>query len=94
MEETVAVAIIGDFDPGRPSHRATNDALSRAADQLGVRLEVRWQPTPSLLALDGEKALERADGLWAAPGSPYRSLEGALKGIQFARERDRPFLGT
>jgi len=38
--------------------------------------------------------LERFDGLWASPGSPYESAEGMLKGIEFARRRDWPFLGT
>ena len=29
-----------------------------------------------------------------APGSPYKSFDGMLKGIEFARRRDWPFLGT
>jgi CTP synthase (UTP-ammonia lyase) len=41
-----------------------------------------------------EKILESFDGLWASPGSPYKSLDGMLKGIEFARRRDWPFLGT
>jgi CTP synthase (UTP-ammonia lyase) len=39
-------------------------------------------------------ALERCDGLWSIPASPYRSTEGALAAIRFARERGIPFLGT
>src|SRR5437879_10192834 len=38
--------------------------------------------------------LESFDGIWAAPGSPYQSFNGMLKGIEFARRRDWPFLGT
>lgn len=38
--------------------------------------------------------LESFDGLWASPGSPYKSMEGMLQGIEFARRRDWPFLGT
>ena len=34
------------------------------------------------------------DGLWASPGSPYKSFDGMLKGIEYARVNDRPFLGT
>ena len=41
-----------------------------------------------------QKMLESFDGLWASPGSPYKSLDGMLKGIEFARKRDWPFLGT
>ena len=33
-------------------------------------------------------------GLWCVLASPYRSMDGALRGIRFARERQVPFLGT
>jgi CTP synthase (UTP-ammonia lyase) len=93
MAETVTVGIIGDFD-GRPSHIATNEALEHSAEVLGVEAEVHWLPTPLLLIPEGRAALERCDGLWASPGSPYQSMEGALEAIRFARERDWPFVGT
>jgi len=32
--------------------------------------------------------------VWIAPGSPYRSLDGALRAIRFARERDWPLVAT
>src|SRR6202161_4928999 len=48
----------------------------------------------SLANATAEKTLEGFDGLWAAPGSPYKSFYGMLKGIEFARRRDWPFLGT
>ena len=35
-----------------------------------------------------------ADGVWIAPGSPYRSFEGALEAIRYARTNDVPLLGT
>lgn len=34
------------------------------------------------------------DAFWCAPGSPYRSLTGALDAIRFAREERVPFIGT
>jgi len=43
---------------------------------------------------DRAQHLKPYDALWAAPGSPYHSLEGAIQGIRFAREHDRPFFGT
>ena len=33
-------------------------------------------------------------GLWCVPTSPYRSMEGALLAIRYARESGVPFLGT
>ena len=35
-----------------------------------------------------------AAGVWCAPGGPYRSLDGALEAIRWARETNVAFLGT
>jgi CTP synthase (UTP-ammonia lyase) len=87
------IGVIGDFRPEARTHAATNHALAAAGEALGLSLEVRWVGTEAIEAR-GSALLEAFDGLWASPGSPYRSLEGALAGIRFARERGRPFIGT
>jgi CTP synthase (UTP-ammonia lyase) len=94
VPDTVRIGIIGDFTPEFRSHHATNDALQHAAAKLGFAVESQWLPTPSLAEPGAEKTLESFDGLWASPGSPYKSMEGMLKGIEFARRRDWPFLAT
>lgn len=88
------IGVIGDFEPTYHSHFATNAALYDAAARLDARLELRWLPTPSLDSPDAETILSRWDGLIASPGSPYRSLNGMLRGIEFARIRKWPFAGT
>ena len=90
----VRIGILGDFNPEFPSHHATNDALQHAAVQLNLKIDSDWIPTPSLLVAGAEKMLESFDGLWASPGSPYKSFDGMLKGIEFARRRDWPFFAT
>jgi CTP synthase (UTP-ammonia lyase) len=94
VADTVRIGILGDFNPEFRSHHATNEALQHAAAKLDVTVESQWLPTPSLLEPGAQKVLESFDGLWAAPGSPYKSMDGMLKGIEFARRRDWPFLGT
>jgi CTP synthase (UTP-ammonia lyase) len=90
----VRIGILGDFNPEFRSHHATPDSLQHAAHKLDLKVESEWIPTPSLTGSDAEKILESFDGLWASPGSPYKSFDGMLKGIEFARRRDWPFLGT
>ena len=92
--KTIQVGILGDFDPEFRSHHATNAALQHAAAKLGLRAESDWLPTPSLVGPAGERSMARYDGLWASPGSPYKSFEGMLRGIEFARTRNWPFVGT
>jgi CTP synthase (UTP-ammonia lyase) len=47
-----------------------------------------------LLAAGAVDRLAGFDGLWIAPGSPYRSEEGALNAIRLARETRLPLFGT
>jgi CTP synthase (UTP-ammonia lyase) len=94
VADTVRIGILGDFNPDFRSHHATNDSLQHAAAKLNLKVESEWVPTPSLIGGDARKILESFDGLWASPGSPYKSMEGMLKGIEFARRRDWPFLAT
>src|SRR5580700_296198 len=94
VTESVRIGILGDFNPEFRSHLATPDSLQHAARKLDLKVESEWIPTPSLASPGAEKVLESFDGLWASPGSPYKSFDGMLKGIEFARRRVWPFLGT
>jgi CTP synthase (UTP-ammonia lyase) len=94
MNHQLQVGIIGDYDPLRPSQVATVDALHHASQALAVPANVSWVATPTLNAADPEAVLSKYNALWCAPGSPYRSTEGALSAIRYARERGVPFLGT
>ena len=94
VSDPVRIGILGDYDPKSPTLPAVEKSLQHAAAQLNLPVEGEWIATPSLLAPDAQKKLESFDGIWAAPGSPYKSFDGMLKGIEFARRRDWPFLGT
>src|SRR5277367_6386291 len=94
VTESVRIGILGDFNPDFRSHHATNESLQHAARKLQLTVESAWLPTPSLLEPGAAATLDSFDGLWASAGSPYKSFDGMLKGIEFARRRDWPFLGT
>jgi CTP synthase (UTP-ammonia lyase) len=83
-----AVGIVGDYNPGNHTHQATDAGLTHA----GVRFE--WVPTTEVLAERPEDRLGRYHGIFIAPSSPYRSMEGALAAIRLARERGVPLVGT
>ncbi len=94
MSDPVRIGILGDYDPQSPTLPFVDKSLEHASAKLNTPVEAEWIATPSLTAVDGQKRLETFDGIWAAPGSPYKSFDGMLKGIEFARRRDWPFLGT
>lgn len=94
MADAVRIGILGDFDPASPTLPAVEKSIQHAAEKLKIAAEAAWLSTESLTGNDLEQKLEAFDALWAAPGSPYKSFDGMLRGIEFARRRDWPFLGT
>jgi CTP synthase (UTP-ammonia lyase) len=85
------IALIGDYDPQVTAHQAIPLALNMAAQHAELDVQFQW------LATDGINAntqLAEFDGFWCVPASPYRNMDGALLAIRFAREQQRPFLGT
>ncbi|HSE93534.1 MAG TPA: hypothetical protein VLF19_09530 [Methylomirabilota bacterium] len=81
------IGVVGDFNPANPTHGFTNAAL----EHLGLSFE--WRATDAV-GVHPEQSLEPYDGLWIAPASPYRSMDGALQAIRYARERGVPLVGT
>jgi len=88
MATPVRIGVIGDFNEGNVTHVATNTGIQHAAEVLDREFVVDWLPTDKL------HDYEAFAGLVCSPGSPYRSLDGALVGIKHARENGVPFLGT
>jgi hypothetical protein len=56
-------------------------------------VESQWLPTPSLMGAEGERLMAGFHGLWAAPASPYQSMQGMLDGIEFAGVPSKPGFG-
>ncbi len=94
MADAVQIGIFGEYDPESPTLPAIEKSIQHAADKLKMVAEAKWLPTDSLVGPELEKELEAFDGLWAAPASPYKSFDGMLRGIEVARRRDWPFVGT
>jgi CTP synthase (UTP-ammonia lyase) len=84
------IAILGEFDPAFPPHKATNDALAHTATTLGVDVDARWVSTADVTI----EAIQAYSGIWVAPGSPYKSLANTLTAIRHAREQRIPCFGT
>jgi len=87
MNAGTLVGIVGDFNPRNATHVATNDALTHAG------LGFEWVPTEAV-GHDAAARLGGYAGLWIAPASPYRDMDGALRAVRLARERGVPLVGT
>jgi CTP synthase (UTP-ammonia lyase) len=79
------IAILGDHDRAVYTHREIDDTIPLLAEHA----DVRW------VASDAPEApeLEGFDGIWVAPGSPYRDDDAVLRTIGHARAHGTPLLG-
>lgn len=84
------LAIIAEYDPNFEPHVQTDAAIAHSASALGIEVQSEWISTgdAKITTLSGFQ------GIWFAPGSPYRNLSRTLDAIRFAREGDVPTLGT
>jgi CTP synthase (UTP-ammonia lyase) len=80
------IGIVGDYQPGHPTHTTLGACLA----DLGAAAE--WVPTDAVPP--NNDLVTRCSGLWIAPVSPYKSMNGALRAIRLARERHIPLVGT
>jgi CTP synthase (UTP-ammonia lyase) len=80
------IGVVGEYKANNRTHMTLNASLA----QVGAAWE--WIPTDRIPAAQDLAA--RYSGLWIAPASPYRSMEGALGAITMARERGIPLVGT
>ncbi len=84
------IALLGDYRPGYAPHEQAMTSLAHFRPAYSVSFD--WVPTAQL-EVDAASVLTGYAGIWAGSG-PYQSKTGILNGIQFAREQNRPFLGT
>jgi CTP synthase (UTP-ammonia lyase) len=91
MKSSISIGLIGDYNPAVLAHQAIPLALDLAGEAEAAAVRHEWIPTQEI---GDEARVSGFDALWCVPGSPYRSMEGALRAIRFAREQGRPFLGS
>ena len=88
----VRIGVIGKYMGLRDAYKSIFEALTHGGIANDVALEVKGIESEDL---EGGKtdALEGLDGILVPGGFGYRGIEGKLEAVQFARERNVPFLG-
>ncbi|MFI9839220.1 gamma-glutamyl-gamma-aminobutyrate hydrolase family protein [Nonomuraea sp. NPDC051941] len=82
------IALVGDRSPSVRSHVRIPLVVEALREWDGIALDPYWIATTDV------SGLERFDGIWIVPGSPYRDEEGAVEAARVAREHRIPLLGT
>lgn len=85
---SASIALVGDRSPTVRAHGRIPLVIDALRRRDGLVLDPYW--IPSTEADD----LERFDGIWVVPGSPYSDREKVIDAVGVAREHGIPFLGT
>ena len=88
--KTILIALVGNYDEESPLHKLIPQSLESACDKLGFNINIEWIDTRRV----NVKHLKSFDAIWCTPGAVYKSTQGALNAINFARVNNIPFLGT
>lgn len=91
MQTPLRIALVGDYNPEVIAHQAIPRAFALLSEAHPLAIHAEWISTESIT---GEDTLASYQGVWCVPASPYRSMEGALIAVRYARENRLPFLGT
>ena len=82
--------MLGEFSPVFAPHVATNAAIAHACALHGLKIDPAWVSTEAA----DDSLFDEFDGVWIAPGSPYKNFAKTLAAIRRARENGVPCFGT
>ncbi|MCK4806088.1 MAG: CTP synthase [Candidatus Aegiribacteria sp.] len=89
---SIKIGVVGKYMGLRDAYKSIFEALSHGGIANDVALEIKGIESEALE--EGNlTALEGLDGILVPGGFGYRGIEGKLEAVQFARERNIPFLG-
>ena len=97
-KDVVRIGIVGKYVEYEDSYKSLKEALVHGALAHNLKLEVNLIEAEGLEAADKtdksyEAQLEEYDGLLVPGGFGKRGIEGMLRAIQYAREKQVPYFG-
>jgi CTP synthase len=92
-KQTIEIAIVGKYVRLSDAYLSVVEALRHAALASGGELNLRWINSEDVEPHNVDRLLAGIDGIVVPGGFGFRGVEGKITTIQYARERQIPFLG-
>src|SRR5213075_1939250 len=97
-KDVVRIGIVGKYVEYEDSYKSLKEALVHGSLAHNLKLELNWVEAEGLATADQadksyEAQLEGYDGILVPGGFGKRGIEGMLKAIQYAREKQVPYFG-
>lgn len=91
----VTIGIVGKYVELKESYKSLNEALAHGGVAHETKVNLKFIDAEELTKDEGklEQALSDVDGILIPGGFGIRGVEGKIKAIQYAREKQRPFFG-
>ncbi|MDD3626026.1 MAG: CTP synthase [bacterium] len=89
----ITVGIVGKYTNIVDSYKSINQSIIHAAANFELKANIKWIESESLEKKDFEKDLEGIQGILVPGGFGLRGIEGKINAVQYAREKNIPFLG-
>lgn len=92
VHHTVNVAMVGKYVDLTDAYKSLNEALYHAGVHTGNRVNIRYIDSEDL-AQNGTNMLKDIDAVVVPGGFGNRGIDGKLLAVEYARERNIPYLG-
>ncbi len=89
----IEIALVGKYIRLSDAYLSVVEALRHAAIAIGSDLNVRWISSEELESYGAEHFLAGVNGIVVPGGFGVRGVDGKIAAIQYAREKQIPFLG-
>lgn len=89
----VSVALVGKYVELHDAYYSVREALKHAALAVGVEVDIQWVHASDLEKDRGWDIVRKAQGILVPGGFGGRGIEGKIKAIRYAREKQAPYLG-
>lgn len=92
-KQPIEIAIVGKYVRLTDAYLSVVEALRHAALEIGGELNLRWINSEDLSPQTVDRYLAGVNGVLVPGGFGSRGIDGKIIAIQYARERQIPFLG-
>ncbi len=96
VKDEVTIALVGKYTALKDAYLSVIEALSHAGIYHDASVEMRWieaEQLEEMLPGELERAFEGVHGIIIPGGFGSRGIEGKIRAVQHAREKELPFLG-
>ena len=91
--KNIEVALVGKYVQLNDAYLSVTEALHHAGTSFDTDVKIRWVDSENIERDGPDKHLEGVSAIVVPGGFGSRGVDGKIQTIQYARERDIPFLG-